>query len=249
MPVAAVVNAITILRYLAGHEGQGVNAIARATNLSPSTCFGILKTLVGEEFAEFDPGSKHYRLGTAPSRLFHVDTRLSDWSRWLEDQMLALANEFETCQGLWEIASERAVLIEVADSPLATRIHLSVGQRIPARIGAMGRCIAARQHLGREDLRRNIEELRWQSPPALDDYARSVADAGRGWAIDEGNYIKGVTTIAAAIADRQEIVRYCITSILFDGQLAGDDLARIGQRTADLAREAATRLFGEQAKG
>src|SRR3546814_7403495 len=47
----------------------------------------------------FDPGSKHYRLGTAPSRLFHVDTRLSDWSRWLEDQMLALANEFETCQG------------------------------------------------------------------------------------------------------------------------------------------------------
>src|SRR3546814_19413273 len=79
--------------------------------------------------------------------------------------MLALANEFETCQGLWEIASERAVLIEVADSPLATRIHLSVGQRIPARIGALGRCIAARQHLGREDLRRTIEELRWQSPP------------------------------------------------------------------------------------
>src|SRR3546814_19927058 len=82
----------------------------------------------------------------------------------------------------------------------------------------MGRCIAARQHLGREDLRRNIEELRWQSPPALDDYARSVADAGRGWAIDEGNYIKGVTTIAAANADRPEIVRYCITSILFAGR-------------------------------
>src|SRR3546814_20414953 len=105
----------------------------------------------------------------------------------------------------------------------------------------MGRCIAARQHLGREDLRRNIEELRWQSPPALDDYARSVADAGRGWAIDEGNYIKGVTTIAAAIADRQEIVRYCITSIMFDGPLAGDDLARIGQRNAGLAREGAAR--------
>src|SRR3546814_18424214 len=66
VPVAAVVNAITILRYLAGHAGQGVNAIARATNLSPSTCFGILKTLVGEEFEEFDSGSKHYRLGTAP---------------------------------------------------------------------------------------------------------------------------------------------------------------------------------------
>src|SRR3546814_14809952 len=77
---------------------------------------------------------------------------LSDWSRWLEDQMLALANEFETCQGLWEIASERAVLIEVADSPLATRIHLSVGQRIPARIGAMGRCI----EIGRASCRERV---------------------------------------------------------------------------------------------
>src|SRR3546814_1529631 len=88
--------------------------------------------------------------------------------------MRALANEFETCQGLWEIASERAVLIEVADSPLATRIHLSVGQRIPARIGAMGRCIAARQHLGREDLRRNIEELRWQSPPRSEEHTSEL---------------------------------------------------------------------------
>src|SRR3546814_17544990 len=110
----------------------------------------------------------------------------------------------------------------------------------------MGRCIAARQHLGREDLRRNIEELRWQSPPALDDYARSVADAGRGLPIDEGNYIKGVTTIAAAIADRQEIARYWITSILFDGHMAGDDIARHGQITAELARGAATRLLGDQ---
>src|SRR3546814_9732494 len=97
--------------YLAGHEGQGVNAIARATNLSPSTCFGILKTLVGEEFAEFDPGSKHYRLGTAPSRLFHVDTRLSDWSRWLEDQMLALANEFERSE---EHTSELQSLMRIS---------------------------------------------------------------------------------------------------------------------------------------
>src|SRR3546814_12491921 len=94
----------------------------------------------------FDPGSKHYRLGTAPSRLFHVDTRLSDWSRWLEDQMLALANEFETCQGLWEIASERAVLIEVADSTLATRLHLSVGQSLTDR-HELGRA-AGRERVG-----------------------------------------------------------------------------------------------------
>src|SRR3546814_12024026 len=106
LPVAAVVNAITILRYLAGHEGQGVNAIARATNLSPSTCFGILKTLVGEEFAEFDPGSKHYRLGTAPSRLFHVDTRLSDWSRRSEERRVG-KECVSTCRSRWSPAHSK----------------------------------------------------------------------------------------------------------------------------------------------
>src|SRR3546814_1822672 len=81
LPVAAVVNAVTILRHLAAHPGQGVNAIARATGLSPSTCFGILKTLVDEHFVELDPDSKFYRLGAAPARLFQVDQRLNEWTR------------------------------------------------------------------------------------------------------------------------------------------------------------------------
>src|SRR3546814_17777663 len=84
--------------------------------------------------------------------------------------------------------------------------------------------------------------------PALDDYARSVADAGRGLAIDEGNYIKGVTTIAAHIAHRQEIVRYCLPSLLFAGQIGGADLARIGPDTPASAREGGAGPFRRAAE-
>src|SRR3546814_13853553 len=71
----------------------------------------------------------------------------------------------------------------------------------------MGRCIAAAQHASPDELRRSISGLRWQAPPSFEDYASSVEQAKRGWAIDEGNYIKGVTTIAAAIVDRRRDCR------------------------------------------
>src|SRR3546814_20990572 len=117
--------------------------MARSTCLIPIICFGILKTLVDEHFVEFDPASKFYRLGAAPARLFQVDTLLNEWTRWLKDELMSLANEFATCQGLWENAAERATLLEVAERPLQTRSHLSTGPRIPAQHGRMGRCMTS----------------------------------------------------------------------------------------------------------
>src|SRR3546814_14735130 len=131
--------------------------MARSTCLIPIICFGILKTLVDEHFFEFDPASKFYRLGAAPARLFQVDTLLNEWTRWLKDELMSLANEFETCQGLWEIAADRATLLEFADSPLQTRIHLPTGQPIPAQIDRKsveyGKSVSARDKIGG---RRNI---------------------------------------------------------------------------------------------
>src|SRR5690606_8876200 len=44
--VGAVVHAMRILRHLAATPSpQGVAAVARGTGISPSTCFGILRTM------------------------------------------------------------------------------------------------------------------------------------------------------------------------------------------------------------
>jgi DNA-binding IclR family transcriptional regulator len=53
--------------------------------------------------------------------------------------------------------------------------------------------------------------------------------ARRGWAIDDGNYLKGVTTIASGIASAPGAIRYCITSIMFNGQ---HDAALLTERLA-----------------
>ena len=57
--VGSIVKTIAILRHLADEpDRRGVNAIARAVSLSPSSCFNILKTLAREGFVEFGASGK-----------------------------------------------------------------------------------------------------------------------------------------------------------------------------------------------
>jgi DNA-binding IclR family transcriptional regulator len=62
--VPAVSRAIAILRLLGkAKEPMGVNAIAQALDLIPSTCLHILRTLVEERLIAVDSETKRYRLG------------------------------------------------------------------------------------------------------------------------------------------------------------------------------------------
>lgn len=247
MTVGSVVKAIAILKHLAGSDPQGVNAIARAVELSPSSSFNILKTLVAEEFVDFDAATKLYSLSSVPGRLFASTPDIAMQMGWLRKQLEQLASRYSASCGFWEVRSNRVILSEVVDSPLSTRIHLSIGQRLPAYIGAMGRCIAAHRALSRKDVSAAVAELRWQTPPTPDSYWRDMdAVLKRGWAIDDGNYIRGVATIAATIVDEHEVPTYCLTSTIFSGQHGSDAIAEIGDNLSAVAQETSARLRASQ---
>lgn len=242
MAVGSVVNAIAILRHLAASPPQGVNAIARALQLNPSSCFNLLKTLASEAFLEFDPTTKTYR-ATPPAWLARPGADVASWIAWVRGALEVQTAESAVTCGLWQVVGERVVLLQIAESPLDTRIHLTAGQRLPAHIGAMGRCIAAHEGLSTADVARFIGELRWQDPPSPRAYLKDVQQVlKRGWSVDEGNYLRGVTTVAAPIVNPENRVAYCITSTLFAGQMDARGLAQLGTRMAALAREASGRL-------
>lgn len=243
MTVGAVVNAIVILRHLAGASPQGVNAIARTLCMSQSTCFNILKTLAGEGFVEFDPLSKKYTLGPEPHRLFGSAAGPPLWLDWAEHRLAATARAHSVTCGLWSLNGDRVVLLKVAQSPTRTNIHLQEGQRLPTYLGAMGRCVAAAEGLSVEEAQKKIAGLRWQDPPNAQTYWNEAQEAmQRGWSIDEGRYLKGVTTIAATVMDPKNTIRYCITSTMFTGQHEAPMVDEIGASTATLAREVSERL-------
>jgi DNA-binding IclR family transcriptional regulator len=240
--VGSVVSALAILRHLSTTPPQGVNAIARSLSLNPSTCFNILKTLASEGFLEFDPQTKTYRL-TPPSWIARSGAGMATWTAWIREELRTLALQHEGTCGLWQLSGDRLVLLEVADSPLDTRIHLAAGQRLPRFVGAMGRCIAALDELSLEDVTSILSKLRWQDPPAPRTYwndIRKVRD--QGWAIDAGNLIRGVTTVAAGIVNGDDRILFCLSCSLFDGQLRDRDLPKLGNSIAALARQASKRL-------
>lgn len=243
--VGSVSNAIAILRSLASSEPRGVNAIARALDLSPSSCFNILKTLVAEGVVDFDRTTKVYSMGNGLQDLLHHRPTVAEWTSWLRRELQLVADQSHTSCGLWRVNGNRAILVEVAECSQETRIHISPGQRLPKYIGAMGRCIISKEELERDRIDDVLAQLRWQVEPNLKQYMADVATARTsGWAVDDGNYLRGVVTVAAVIVDDARRVSHCLTSTGFSGQFVSDDIVGIGSRMADLASTAGTRLQG-----
>lgn len=247
MPVSSVVHALKILRHLSeAKEAEGVSAIGRQLGISPSSCFNLLQTLVAEEFASFDPARKTYSIGPELARLARRREAGDPVVAAALPHIEQLAARYSVASGLWRLAeSRRLVLVAVAESDVATRLHMTPGQRLPRLIGAIGRCVAAYAGLSEKQLAAEFARLRWERPPTLGRYKREIAAVPkRGWAIDEGDFMRGLTTIAAPIKDSRGAVRYCIANTLFTGQFDADEIAQLGRVTTDMALAIAQQADG-----
>lgn len=83
---------------------------------------------------------------------------------------------------------------------MPVRIHVDIGSRFPALVSAAGRCIAAFGGHPRSALERHFCGVRWDRPPSLGAWRAEVeATRANGYAVDEGNHIRGVTALAAPV--------------------------------------------------
>ena len=206
---------------------------------------GICSQPSFEGFVEFDENSKAYSLGLFP--VFLARRALgSEHALELASPLLqAMADEHRCVSALWKLSLDRLVLLKLFDSRSLVNIHIEVGQRLPSLIGAMGRCVAASQKLDRKVLKMAFDKLNWQCAPSFADYASDIALArDRGWAADIDNFARGITTVAAAISDQSSTVRYCISNVLFSGQVEIDRIESLGNQVAGAARQLANELYG-----
>jgi DNA-binding IclR family transcriptional regulator len=97
-------------------------------------------------------------------------------------------------------------------------------------IGAMGRCIAARSGMPEGELATAISALKWHDPPKFDRYLSEVrAAAVNGYAVDDGNYLLGITSVAAPITSREGALTHCIAATTFKGRMERDTLRELGK--------------------
>lgn len=91
----------------------------------------------------------------------------------LRPELQQLALKYEMIVVLWRVTEDgHIVLIDCAYSPVAVRVEMTAGIRLPMLAGAIGRCVAAALALAltleKEELRRRFAVLRWHSPPTFE---------------------------------------------------------------------------------
>ncbi|AMG90643.1 IclR family transcriptional regulator [Bordetella bronchiseptica] len=248
--VGALVGGLRVLRYLsAAPAGVGVTRVARDLQLNSSTCYNFLKTLVYEGLVTFDESTKTYSIALGLVELAKGVLEQGAYVRLIHPHLEEIARAHRVTATLWQRTSnERVVLVDRADNDSSVRVHMSVGQRLPMYIAALGRCMAANAGLDREQLEQRFDALRWDDKPPFDEYLAGVEEARKnGYATDAGHYVKGVSTASAAVLDAFGKPVMAISAVGFSAQFTGDALERLGQDLRERAGRITRALSGGRA--
>lgn len=202
--VPAVTRAVAILRFLArADEPVGVNPIARELKLVPSTCLHILRVLQDEGLVEFDSNTKRYSIGIGILPLARSALQKNTFSVLVQPLLSNLSETY----GVTSIATQLAepsqmVVIALSQSSMPFRLQVDLGSRFPILISATGRLFAAFNVTDPNGLRKAFDKLVWDHPPSFETWLEEIEQTrARGYAIDRGTYISGVTVVAAPVFD------------------------------------------------
>lgn len=197
----AISRAAAVLRLL-GKSDQplGLQPIARELGLVPSTCLYVLRALVAEELVSFDPDTKRYALEAGVLTLARQWLRRNQFADLTQPVLDRLAQQFGvTMLGVQIFGLDHIIAVAVSQGS-SFQLAVQVGSRFPALISATGRCIAAFGGYNLPDLEPRFNKLRWEEPPSFADWLQQVEETRQqGFGIDEGNYIAGVTVLAAPV--------------------------------------------------
>lgn len=205
-PVPAVSRAVAVLRLLGrSAEPLGVKAVADQLGIVPSTCLHILRVLVAEQLVRLDPSTRRYSLGHGLTALARSALARDPFPVAAQPALDALSARWKvTAIGVEIVALDHMLVLAISRSQAPFRLHVDVGSRFPALISATGRLVAAFTPWAPGELESRFRKLRWQKAPGFRRWLKEVQQAReRGYSLDEGDYIAGVTLIAVPVFNGQ----------------------------------------------
>ncbi len=242
----AISRAVAVLRLLGKSEMPlALNAIARELGLVPSTCLYVLRALAVEELVAFDPVTKRYALEAGVLTLARQWLQRNQFPDLAQPVLDRLAQQFGmTMLGVQILGLEHIVAVAVAQAG-GMQVSVQVGSRFPALLSATGRCIAAFGNYPEAQIKARFDTLRWDDPPGYEQWQQQVAQTrAQGFGLDEGNYISGVTVLAAPIWKAQGRPSHALVAIGIGGALKRGGLAELAQALAGAANGLTARLGG-----
>ncbi len=228
--VPAVTRALAILRFLArSNEPVGVNPIARELGLIPSTCLHILRVLEDEGLVEFDSNLKRYTIGIGILPLARAALQRNTFSTLIQPKLSQMSEKF----GVTGIATQlsepgQMVVVALSQSNIPFRLQVDLGSRFPALISATGRLFAAYNVQDEDELTSRFHKLTWDHPPTLEHWRAEIETARtRGYAVDQGSYISGVTVVAVPVFGSDRKMNRSIVAIGISERLKDNEIPKL----------------------
>jgi DNA-binding IclR family transcriptional regulator len=246
--VPAVSRAIAILRLLADSTTPlGVQAVAQALGLVPSTCLHILRVLTAEGLVAVDETNKRYRLGGGLIEMARGASQAAAFPELARPHLEQVAARHEaTALAVSPMDLDHMVVVAIAQAS-GLSLHADIGSRFPTLISATGRCVAAFCDIPLKDLRRRFRSLRWANPPTFEEWLEEVEATRRmGFAVDRSRYMEGVTIVAAPVYSRAPLVSALVV-VALNERIRKIGVEEVGADLHTRAAELSRRLGGAPA--
>jgi DNA-binding IclR family transcriptional regulator len=243
----AISRAAAVLRLLGKSDAPlGLQPIARELGLVPSTCLYVLRALVAEELVSFDPATKRYALEAGILTLARQWLRRNQFTDHAQPVLDRIAEAFAvTMLGVQIVGLDHIIAVAVSRSGGAIQLSTEVGSRFPALISATGRCIAAFGDTPVAKLETRFKALRWDEPPSFAEWQAQVAEARRcGYGVDDGNYITGVTVVAAPVWKSGGNPSHALVAIGIGSAVRRAGLGALGEALVSSARGLTVQMRG-----
>jgi DNA-binding IclR family transcriptional regulator len=171
--------------------------------------------LVAEEFVSFDPDTKRYALEAGVLTLARHWLRRNRFNDIAQPVLDRISRAFDvTVLGVNVVGLDHIIVVAVSQSSSTIQLSTQVGSRFPGLISATGRCIAAFGEHSEAALETRFKTLRWDEPPTFEEWKAQVAQTRElGFAVDEGNYMSGVTVVAAPVWKARAKLSHALVAI------------------------------------
>lgn len=246
----AISRAAAVLRLLGKSDApMGLQAIARELGLVPSTCLYVLRALVAEELVAFDADTKRYSLEAGVLTLARHWLRRDRFNDLAQPALDRISQTYEVAMlGVHIVGLDHIVVVATSQTGQNLQLSAQIGSRFPALISATGRCIAAYGGYDPVELEERFKTLRWDEPPTFEDWKAQIAHTrAQGFAIDEGNYIAGVTVIAAPVWKTRAKLSHALVAMGISSTMKRTGLPALQKALLTSAQTLSNQLSGEMA--
>jgi DNA-binding IclR family transcriptional regulator len=208
---------------------MGVNAIAQTLDMVPSTCLHILRALVHERLVSVDGQTKLYGLDVGLLPLARSVVQGNNFVSAVQASLDRISDTWNvTAIGVDVADAEHMVVLALSKSQQPFRLYVDVGSRFPSLVSATGRLVAA---LGGQDwdtLALRFAGVRWQRQVNFETWKQEVLLAReRGYSLDEGVYINGVTIVAVPVLNHRHQITHTIVTAHMQNRLTKTELASL----------------------